>query len=144
MSSIAAQFEWSVRVYWEDTDAGGVVYYANYLRFLERARSEWLRDLGVDQRAMQRDEAVQLVVRSVACDYLKPAQLDDELTVTATVTDIKKASFTFQQAILRGDTLLLTATVKAACLDANSLKPRRFPTSLADLLAPASASEPNG
>lgn len=135
-SGQTAPFALPVRVYWEDTDAGGVVYYANYLRFLERARSDWLRELGLDQERMRTTENAQLVVRSVHCEYLKPARLDDELLVTAAVSAIGKASFSFSQTVEKKREILLTAEVKAACLDAKTLRARRFPASLVKALAP--------
>ena len=126
-------FTFPVRVYWEDTDAGGVVYYANYLRFLERARSEWLRALGVDQVRLMRDERLQFVVVEANIRYHRPARFDDELLVTAALESLSGASVTFAQEIRRGNAageLLVSATVRAACLDADSLKPRPLPKAL--------------
>lgn len=129
-----ADFTFPVRVYWEDTDAGGVVYYANYLRFLERARSEWLRALGVDQVQMLREERLQFVVVEVNVRYHRPARFDDELRVTVALESMRGASVTMAQEIRRGrtaDELLVTATVRAACIDSASLKPRPLPRALA-------------
>lgn len=126
-------FWWPVRVYWEDTDAGGVVYYANYLRFMERARSEWLRALGFDQAGMQRDERIQFAVVEVAIRYHKPAVYDDLLDVGARVVAWKRASLSFEQEIRRGGAtgeLLVSATVRAAALDSETLKPRPMPQAL--------------
>lgn len=129
-----ADFTFPVRVYWEDTDAGGVVYYASYLRFLERARSEWLRALGVDQVRMLRDERLQFVVVEANVRYHRPARFDDELLVTVTLDSMRGASVVMAQEIRRGrnvEELLVTATVRAACLDSTSLKPRPLPKALA-------------
>jgi acyl-CoA thioester hydrolase len=124
-------FHCAVRVYWEDTDAGGVVYYANYLKFMERARSEWLRALGIDQAGMWRDERIQFAVVEAQLRYRMPARYDDLLDVSAQVDGWKGASVTFGQEIRRGDgALLVTAAVRAACLDSDTLKPRRLPARL--------------
>ena len=128
-----ADYEFPVRVYWEDTDAGGVVYYASYLKFLERARTEWLRALGVDQVRMMRDERLQFVVVEANVRYHRPARFDDELLVTVTLDSMRGASVVMGQEIRRGGAageLLVTATVRAACLDAVSLKPRPLPGAL--------------
>jgi acyl-CoA thioester hydrolase len=129
-----ADFTFPVRVYWEDTDAGGVVYYANYLRFLERARSEWLRTLGVDQVRMLRDEHLQFVVVEANVRYHRPARFNDELLVTVTLESMRGASVVMGQEIRRGrnaEELLVTATVRAACIDSTSLKPKPLPGALA-------------
>ena len=122
-----ASFRGSHRVYWEDTDAGGVVYYANYLRFLERARSDWLRELGLNQEALRLTEGWVFVVAHVDARYLKPARLDDWLTVSARVQEVERASLVFAQQIHRGDELLLDARIRVACVDAQSFKPKRLP-----------------
>ncbi len=121
-------YEWPVRVYYEDTDAGGVVYYANYLKFMERARTEWLRLLGFDQATLMRDAAILFAVRRVDIDYLMPARLDDELLVEAMIDTVGRASLTFRQRILRppGD-LICKATVKIVCLDGNTFRPTAIP-----------------
>ncbi len=124
------RFTWPVRVYWEDTDGGGVVYYANYLRFLERARSEWLREMGVDQGALQREERLQFAVVEAEVRYRRPARYDDLLVVSAEVEGWRGASVTFLQEVRRNGEegeLLVTARIRAACLDANTLKPRPLP-----------------
>lgn len=126
-------FDWPVRVYWEDTDGGGVVYYANYLKYLERARSEWLRHLGIDQAALHRDERIQFVVVEAQVRFRKPARYDDLLSISAAVERWQGASVAFAQEIRRPDRqgeLLLTATIRAACLDADRLRPRRLPAAL--------------
>ena len=130
---VHAPFEWRVRIYYEDTDLGGVVYYANYLRFLERARSEWLRALGVSQSALLADSRVLFAVTDVSIRYLSPARFEDLLVVTSELTRLKRASMTFGQTIRRESAdgeLLCEADVRAACLDADSRRPRAMPTSL--------------
>jgi acyl-CoA thioester hydrolase len=127
-------FTFPVRVYWEDTDAGGVVYYASYLRFLERARSEWLRALGIDQAMLLRDERLQFVVVEANIRYHRPARFDDELAVSVKLEELRGASVVFAQDIRRGKgagELLVSATVRAACLASDSLKPRPLPRALA-------------
>ena len=125
----ARVFSWPVRIYWEDTDAGGVVYYANYLRFLERARTEWLRSLGIDQSKVRDELGVVFVVRDVAVEYLAPARLDDELESTIEAVERRSASMTFAQRILRRSdgTVLVTARVRVACVAASDFKPHRIP-----------------
>ena len=123
-----------MRVYWEDTDAGGVVYYAGYLRFMERARSEWLRTLGVDQASLARDERLQFAVVEAHIRYHRPARFDDLLTVSVRVTERGGASVVMAQEIRRGapdGELLVSATIRAACLDADGLRPRPLPPALA-------------
>jgi acyl-CoA thioester hydrolase len=126
-------FTFPVRVYWEDTDAGGVVYYANYLRFLERARSEWLRSLGIDQARLRQDERLQFVVVEANIRYHRAAKFDDELTVTAGLESRSGASVTFAQEIRRGTAageLLVSAKIRAACITSDTLKPRPLPMAL--------------
>jgi acyl-CoA thioester hydrolase len=123
-------FLWRARVYWEDTDAGGIVYYANYLRFLERARTEWLRARGISQRALAADTGVVFSVVALQAQYRRPARLDDELAISCEPQREGGATLQFRQAIWRteaGGELLLEAGVRVACLDASSLKPRRLP-----------------
>jgi acyl-CoA thioester hydrolase len=125
-------FEWPVRVYWEDTDAQGVVFYANYFRFLERARTEWLRDLGIDQVALRRDDRRVFVVTSLQADFLAPARFNDELIVTAGLAALARASFDIEQNIYLDSVegrLLLRASVRAAYLNADSMRPVRVPAS---------------
>lgn len=123
----ASVFSWPVQVYWEDTDAGGVVYYANYLRFLERARSEWLRALGIHQAELAAQEDVLFVVRRVEADYLKPARFDDALAVQCRISEMGRASLTMVQQVLRGDEVLLSARVKLACVSASGMRPAKIP-----------------
>lgn len=120
-------FVWPVRVYWEDTDAGGVVYYANYLKFLERARTEWLRALGIEQTELAERDGVLFVVRMVEADYLRPARFNDALTVDCRLVEIGRASITIDQRVMRGDELLLAAKVKAACVKVGEFKPAKIP-----------------
>ena len=130
-------FHLPVRVYWEDTDGGGVVYYANYLKFMERARSEWLRSLGIDQAGLARDERIQFAVVEANLRYRQPAKYDDLLDVSAAVESWRGASVTFLQEIRRGagGALLAAGTIRAACLDADSLRPRPLPPQLLEELA---------
>jgi acyl-CoA thioester hydrolase len=124
------RYEHGVRVYWEDTDAGGVVYYANYLKFLERGRSEWLRALGVDQPRLRAERGLQFVVVSITVDFLRPAMLDDEVLVTAELAKLTGATIEFKQSIWRGELQLIDATVRCACLDSATLRPRAIPKDL--------------
>ena len=129
-----AAFTFPVRVYWEDTDAGGVVYYANYLRFLERARSEWLRTLGIDQARLRQAERLQFVVVEANIRYHRAAKFDDVLVVTAALESRSGASVTFAQEIRRDTAageLLVSATVRAACVASDTLRPRPLPKALA-------------
>ena len=123
-------FSLPVRVYWEDTDAGGVVYYANYLKFFERARTEWLHSMGVEQSVLQRDGDCLFVVAEVQVRYLASARLDDVLTVTVQVLEQGRASLLLEQEAWRWDTLLSTAQVRIGCVSASSMKPRRIPAGL--------------
>lgn len=127
MTESAFTFTWPVRVYWEDTDAGGVVYYANYLRFLERARSEWLRALGVAQSELAATDGVLFVVRRVEADYLAPARYDDLLTVVCRMAELGRASLVMEQEVRRDADVLLTARVRVACVGADSFRPARIP-----------------
>jgi tol-pal system-associated acyl-CoA thioesterase len=126
-----APFHWPVRVYWEDTDAGGVVYHASYVRFLERARTEWLRASGVDQSAVKDRTGLAFLVRELRLDFLRAARLDDELSVTVAVKERRAASILFAQTIDRTDgTLLLRAQVRVACVDVRRMRPVPIPTGL--------------
>ncbi len=122
------KFHWPVRVYYEDTDSGGVVYHANYLKYFERARTEYLRAMGHELDAVLRDTGVLFVVRSLTIDYLKPAVFNDALTVTAAINTLRPASLTFTQTLIRGDDLqLATAEVKVVCLKADGFRPVAIP-----------------
>lgn len=125
---------WPVRVYYEDTDAGGVVYYANYLKFAERGRTEAMRTAGIEHEKMRRDSGHGLVVRRVAADFLLPARLDDELVVLTRVARIAGASLDLEQEIRRGDEVLARLSIVVACLDAAG-RPARLPENLATALA---------
>jgi acyl-CoA thioester hydrolase len=128
-------FSWPTRVYWEDTDGGGVVYYANYLKFMERARTEWLRALGFTQSQLMKDPGIVFVVVNANIDYRRPARLDDSLVITCECTPEGAASISFAQRILRGEEVLIEGTVRVACLDAQSFRPKRLPTALISAFA---------
>jgi acyl-CoA thioester hydrolase len=132
-----ALFTWTVRVYYEDTDAGGIVFYANYLKFFERARTEWLRAAGVDQQALIEREGVGFVVKHASIDYHAPARLDDELTLTLTIEKLGRASVQFVQQAWKGDSLLVEAQVKVGCVDLATVRPRSLPGDVADKMRAA-------
>jgi acyl-CoA thioester hydrolase len=129
-------FSWPVRVYWEDTDAGGVVYYANYLKFMERARSEWLRAFGFEQDALRDEAGIVFVVRRVEIDYLSPARFNDQLDVSVSLHEIGRASLSVQQTLTRGPTRLALAQVTLACVDAARFKPVKIPLPILQALDP--------
>lgn len=122
-------FSIQVRVYYEDTDAAGIVYYANYLRFIERGRTEYLRTLGHDQVALMKD-GVAFAVRSLSADFLRPARLDDLLAVDTSIETLGRAQFTFVQRIRRGEELLLDAKIRIACIDPGAGRPIAIPRGL--------------
>ncbi|HAA46826.1 MAG: 4-hydroxybenzoyl-CoA thioesterase [Halomonas sp. 54_146] len=124
-----ASYRLPLRVYMEDTDAGGIVYYVNYLKFMERARSEWLRQQGLNQQTLL-DEGTQLVVYRLACHYAKPACLDDALEISAEVTHVGRCRMTFEQQVWRAGELLCSATVEIACLSTERMRPKAWPASL--------------
>lgn len=132
----AAQFTWTIRVYYEDTDTGGIVFYANYLKFFERARTEWLRAAGVEQQQLAQAHGVMFVVRSTAVDYHAPARLDDELTISVKVERLGRASVQFFQEAWRatpaGPELLSTGRIKVGCVDTNTLRPGAIPARVYD------------
>lgn len=128
------KFIWPVRVYYEDTDAGGVVFYANYLKFFERARTEMLRAMGYEQDELIANESIIFVVRSVQVDYLSPARFNEQLQVSAEVSLAKKASLTFEQVITRGDDVLCKGMIRIACLDAQTMRPKAIPEKLLEQL----------
>ncbi|MHB8746748.1 MAG: tol-pal system-associated acyl-CoA thioesterase [Gammaproteobacteria bacterium] len=124
------EFIWPVRVYYEDTDSGGVVYYANYLRFMERARTEWLRSLGFEQDELLKRDNILFAVRSVSLDYFKPARFNDRLLVSASIYTRGHASLGFEQNVRRaGDenTVLCAGQIRIACLAADSFRPQPIP-----------------
>ena len=126
------EFVFPVRVYWEDTDAGGIVYYANYLKFMERARTEWLRKLGVEQESLRSEQGLMFVVVQAAVDFKKPARYGDTLQVGCVLKQRSRASLTFRQDVVRKGTneLLVEGEVRVACLDAVKFKPRGLPDGL--------------
>ena len=123
-------FHWPVRVYYEDTDAGGLVFYANYLKFFERARTEMLRSMGFEQDQLIDEQKLVFVVRSVQIDYLKPARFNEAIDVTAEVTQVKKVSLNFEQVITRDGDVLCKGNVRIACLDIETMKPKTIPEDL--------------
>ena len=118
------------RIYWEDTDAGGVVYYANYLKFMERCRTDWLRALGVDQQRLRLDRHLQFAVVGVTVEFRRPAVLNDEIVVTAELEHLRGATISFKQTVSRGDARLIDASTRIACLDSGTLRPRAIPKDL--------------
>jgi acyl-CoA thioester hydrolase len=134
-------FLWPVRIYWEDTDAGGIVYYANYLKFMERARSEWLRSIGVEQGLLQQEQGLMFVVVDAETHFHKPARYGELLQVSCDVDESRRASLTFRQNIVRGAgdgtrgdlvncDLMVSARVRVACLDAQKFRPRPLPAAV--------------
>lgn len=126
-------FAWPIRVYYEDTDAQGLVYFANYFKFMERARTEWIRTLGIEQDAMLRDERRCFVVIETDASFIAPAGFNDELVATARMQEHTRATFLIEQNIYRSSLdgeLLCRGTTKAACIDADTLKPLRLPDAL--------------
>jgi acyl-CoA thioester hydrolase len=139
-----APFAHTLRVYWEDTDAGGVVFYANYLKFFERARTEWLRGLGFGQQQLRDDTGAIFVVTDTSVRYLRPARLDDLLSVTVGLHQHGAASMVIRQQAWRSDTLLAEGEIRIGCVDAGTFRPRRIPTPvLAALEANPGANRPN-
>jgi acyl-CoA thioester hydrolase len=140
-NNMPSEFTWNVRVYYEDTDAGGIVYYANYLKFFERARTEWLRAIGVDQHALLQQHDAMFVVKNVAAEYHAPAKLDDVLKLTLSIEKLGRASLQFVQQAWNGEQLLNTARVKVGCVD-SALRPRAVPDVVAARMRGA-VSSPN-
>ncbi|MGB1238105.1 MAG: tol-pal system-associated acyl-CoA thioesterase [Pseudomonadales bacterium] len=127
-------FVFPVRVYIEDTDLGGIVYYVNYLKFLERARTEFLRHRVLEQHALQQQGYI-FVVKQLQCDYKIPAELDDLLQVSVEVAKLGSASVTFEQQVLRGEDVLSRACVEVVCVDAHTKRPRRFPSQIKQIFS---------
>ena len=124
-------FVWPVRVYWEDTDAGGIVYYANYLKFMERARTEWLRALGCDQTHMRARHRLQFVVARANVEFRRPARFDDRLDVDVRVLALRRASVELAQHVRSaGRELLCHAEIRVGCVDIETFRPRGIPISL--------------
>jgi acyl-CoA thioester hydrolase len=129
-------FEHGLRVYWEDTDAGGVVFYANYLKFFERARTEWLRALGFEQERMRHEDGVMFIVSSTSLRYLSPARLDDFLHVSVRLSERGRVSMTLYQQARRGEQVLAEGEIRIGCVGARDFKPTRIPTSILQALDP--------
>ena len=148
-TSVGAPFQWPVRVYWEDTDAGGIVFYANYLKFFERSRTEWLRFLGIEQQRLRLETGGMFIVAETTLRYLRPARLDDELFVTAKIVETGRASLIIdQQALLKSElltpaqhgqntNLLCEGRVKIGWVNAETLRPMRLPAQLRERLKSA-------
>jgi acyl-CoA thioester hydrolase len=133
------RFVWPTRVYWEDTDAGGIVYYANYMKFMERARTEWLRSLGIEQTPLKEEQGLMFVVVDISAHFRKPARYGELLQVTCSVAEATRASLTFEQEVYRerlDGERLLDGRVRVACLDAVRYRPRPLPKSLLDQCGP--------
>jgi len=135
-------FAWPVRVYWEDTDAGGIVFYANYLKFMERARTEWLRSMGIEQHRLREDTGGMFVVSETTLKYHRPSRLDDELVVTARLIENRAASLIIAQSVLlksdqtghASSALLCEGTIRIGWVDASTLRPTRIPLHVAGTL----------
>ncbi len=129
-------FRFELRVYWEDTDAAGIVFYANYLKFFERARSEWLRSHGHEQEALRRDAGIAFVVSETAVRYRRPARLDDVLSISVEVRHLGQASLEIGQQAWRADELLAEATIRIGCIELGTFRPCRIPNDIRDNLPP--------
>jgi acyl-CoA thioester hydrolase len=128
------RFAWPIRVYYEDTDAGGVVYHASYLRFLERARTEWLRAQGWSQERLRQEAGIGFVVASMSIDFMRPARLDDELLATVLVAGRRRVSLDFEQTLVSAadpSRVFVRATAHVACVNLTNMKPHRVPENLA-------------
>ena len=121
------EFTWRARVYWEDTDGGGVVFYANYLKYMERARTEWLRAMGHAQSELAEKFGFVFAVAEVKLNYRRPARLDDELVISCVPVPEGRASIRFRQVITRGEEVMVEGEVRVACVDAKTFRPRRLP-----------------
>ena len=133
---------YSTSIYWEDTDASGIVYHANYVRFLERARSEWARALGINQETLRNKERKALVIANLEIDFKRPAKLDDKITVTTDLITLKKASFIVEQKIFRDTTLLVKAHVRLGFIDIDSGRPLALGDDLLAAFTPYLTEEP--
>jgi len=127
---LSKPFVWPVRVYYEDTDAGGVVFYANYLKYFERGRTEYLRSIGFEQDDLINNQGIIFAVRAINVDYIKPARFNQLLEVSTKITAVKKVSLEFQQQITHHNQLLVSGDVRIACLDAITLKPTAIPKNI--------------
>lgn len=130
------EFALPIRIYYEDTDAGGIVYHANYIKFMERARMEWLRKLGFELTDLMQQHNLVIVVRKIAIDYLKPALFNEALEITVQLNKLGKASMTLQQQVIRQTDILCTAQVKLAVINVINMRPQPFPTVLFKTLQP--------
>lgn len=137
MVAVNQGFDWPITVYYEDTDAGGVVYHSQYLNYCERARTEWLRALKLKQTELLDEQGLLFVVHSLQASYHQPAKLDDALVVKSKITNLSAASLVFEQHILRDQACLFTAEVKVACVDAGKQRATKIPKALAVLFKPA-------
>lgn len=126
----ATEFRWPLRVYYEDTDASGVVYHANYLKYFERARTEWLRTLGFDQARLHAEQGVAFTLASATVDFRAPARLDDHLEVLTAVVEHRRASLVFSQTVLCGETRLAEGRFRVGCVDSASFRPRAMPAAI--------------
>lgn len=124
------QFAWPVRIYYEDTDGGGVVYHSNYLKFMERARTEWLRSMGFEQTELREKMRVLFVVRGLKLKYRQPAKFDDSLSVITRITRLGYSLLEFEQTIYRGEELLTSGMVEVVCVDADNFKPVSIPAEI--------------
>lgn len=131
---MSAVHRWSVRVYYEDTDLAGIVYYANYLKFIERARTEFVREVGIDQTRLKAEQGIVFAVRRVEADYLSPAKFDDTLCVETTPLELTGAKIVMKQDVLRDTALLFTSRVTLVCLSVSG-RPARLPESLREAFA---------
>ena len=123
-------FSLPIRIYFEDTDSGGVVYHSNYLKFMERARTEWLRSIGIDQRHLKQDHQIMFVVHRIDIQYKLPARFNDDLIVKSELKDIGSSKIEFRQMIYRNDEILIDASVDIACIDSEKFKPVRIPPTI--------------
>ena len=123
-------FSLPIRIYFEDTDSGGVVYHSNYLKFMERARTEWLRSIGIDQRHLKQDHQIMFVVHRIDIQYKFPARFNDDLIVKSELKDIGSSKIEFRQMIYRNDEMLIDASVDIACIDSEKFKPVRIPPTI--------------
>ena len=132
-------FRHALRVYWEDTDAGGIVFYANHLKFFERARTEWLRSLGVEQQQLRQQTGAIFIVTDTRVSYRAPARLDDWIEITVLLRQCGRASMTIEQQAWRGALLLAEGEIRIGCVDDGTFKPRRIPNAVLQCLAPPAA-----
>ncbi|WP_407919435.1 tol-pal system-associated acyl-CoA thioesterase [Chitinasiproducens palmae] len=126
-------FTWQVRVYYEDTDAGGVVFYANYLKFFERARTEWLRAAGIEQQRLVDERGIGFVVRRTEVEYLSPARLDDVLRIETRVAETRRCQVVFEQTAWRGEQRLARGSIQVVCIDMSAFRPMALPAEVAAL-----------